>query len=133
MATCKYNLCDIGSGRPISREEVGAIFISRQRVEAVEHLGAEIGVRDDKVIAEPAIRFWLGDAHRAYSIEYSNREDAFDRDIVSGRECRDRLSQLNENIREVRFSGKPWLPGAILVPTGYTAQVRGVLVLGMVV
>src|ERR1700733_2570519 len=101
MATCKYNLCDIGSGRPKSREEVSAIFISRQRVEAVEHLGAEIGVRDDKVIANPTVGFWLGDAHRAYSVEYSNREDALDLDKVSGRERGAGLSELDENVRQV--------------------------------
>jgi len=96
-------------------------------------LGLKIGVGNDKVIAKPAVGFWLRDAHRAYSIEYSNREDALDLDIVSGRERGDRLSQLNENIREVRVSGKLWLPGAILVPSGNAAQVGGVLLLRMVV
>jgi hypothetical protein len=42
----------------------------------------------------------------------------------------DRGSEPNENVREVRSSGEPGLPGAILVPGGVAAQVRGILILG---
>ena len=92
MRTWKYNLCDVAPWRPKGRKKIGAIFIGRQGVETVKHLGAEIGVRDVKVIAKPAVGFLFGDAHGAYSIENSNRVDALNIDIVSGFERGNRLT-----------------------------------------
>src|ERR1700722_9727478 len=101
-------------------------------MEAVKHLRAKIGVRDVEIVAKPAVGFRLGYAHGTYRIENCNRAYALDPHKISGRERRDSLSQLDKNIREIRRSRKPRLPGAIKIPGGNAPQVGSVLVRGVV-